>query len=120
MCHKPGGSADAGIASWVAAMIDVISRPLKMTSMTEFTPSGNADSTPGLPRSVGQNFSYVLAIKKEYLLPAFEPLLATPPGNGVITPGMRAIAAVPRSAAASAAPTPLAKNQRLPPINPSR
>src|SRR5256885_9387499 len=120
MRMRPGVSADAAIAAWVAVAIDFLPRPLMMTSMTEFTPSGNPDSTPGRPRSVGQNFSYVLAIGKEYLLPAFEPLLATPPGKGVITPGTPATAALPRSAAASAASSSRPRNQRLPPISPSR
>src|SRR5580765_6882076 len=100
MRTRPGVSRDAAIAACVAAMIDLISRPLMMISITELTPSGNPDSIPGFPRSVGQNFSYVLATRNEYLLPAFDPLAAMPPGNGVITPGISAIAATPRSAAA--------------------
>ena len=56
-------------------------------SITDLTPSGTSDSTPGRPFNVGQKESFVLANRNLYRLPAFEPLAATPPGNGVMTPG---------------------------------
>ena len=60
----------------------------------------------------------MLAIANLYLLPAFDPLAATPPGNGRITPGTSAAAAAARVAASRAASAePM--NHRFPPIRPS-
>ncbi len=90
-----------------------------MISITALTPSGRAESTPGVSRNVGQYVSYVLAIENEYLLPAFDPLAATPPGNGVMTPGVYPLAASARAAAPSAESRSLPSSQRFPPISPS-
>src|SRR5262245_9666552 len=100
-------------------MIAARSRPLMMISMTEATPSGSAEFAAGSPFKSGQYFSYVLAIENLYLLPAFEPLEAIPPGNGMITPGQFLTAATPASAAERAAFSVAPMNQRLPPIRPS-
>src|SRR5215471_1064221 len=95
------------------------SLPLMMISCTLVTPSGKRDATPSLPRSVGQNSAYVLAIENLYLLPAFDPLDATPPGNGSTTPGASLAAAAALVAASSAASAVAPKNHRLPPMRPS-
>ena len=78
-----------------------------MISMIERTPSGTWLSTSGTLGTLGQYFSNVLAIAKRYRLPAFEPLAATPPGNGMITPGTSA------TAACSARPLPGPNRRRL-------
>ena len=52
-------------------------------------------------------------------LPAFDPLAATPPGNGRITPGVRAAASAARVAASRAASAVAPRSHRFPPISPS-
>ena len=54
-----------------------------------------------------------------YLLPAFDPLAATPPGNGRITPGTVARRRRRAVAASRAASAVAPKNHRFPPISPS-
>src|SRR5262249_3329171 len=100
----PGVSFAAAIAACVAVTIVGKSAPLMMISCTLTTPSGRRDVTPSLPRSVGQYSAYVLAMANLYLLPAFEPLAATPPGNGRITPGT-VLAAAAAFVAASSGPS---------------
>src|ERR1044071_8818190 len=95
MVSSPGVSFAAAMAASVAVTMVGKSAPLMMISCTLTTPSGKRDTTPSLPRNVGQYSAYVLAMANLYLLPAFEPLDATPPGNGRITPGT-----VPAAAAA--------------------
>src|SRR5207253_1355264 len=97
--------------------VDVKSQPLMMISITERTPFGNCEFALGSSASSGQYFSYVLANMNLYLLPAFDPLPAIPPGNGMITPGQPRTAATPASAAASAASSVSPRNHRFPPIN---
>src|SRR5947209_20550965 len=105
------------MAAWVAFTIVGRSRPLMMISCTLVTPAGRRDLSPSLSRSVGQYSAYVLAIVNEYLLPALDPLAATPPGNGRLTPGTREAARAARSAASRAASAVAPKNQRFPPMS---
>src|SRR5262249_14362917 len=117
---RPGVSAAAAMAACVAAAIAGRSRPLMMISMIEPTPSGTREASPSFSRRVGQNASNVLATVNLYRLPALDPLAATPPGNGMITPGTACTAATARSAAVNAASRSRPMNQRLPPMSPSR
>lgn len=71
-------SIQLSIAACVASLTASKSRPLMMISMIEFTPSGTPEASPNFCFSVGQNFSYVLANRNEYLLPAFDADAATP------------------------------------------
>ena len=116
---KPGVFTDAAIAACVASTITSRLWPSMMISCSERQPSGNAVCASGLSISAGQYFSYVLANRNGYLLPAFEPLPATPPGNGMMMPGTLLAAATPAIAALSAASSVSPRYQILPPIRPS-
>ena len=67
----------------------------------------STDSVPGAssllvaPRSVGQNASLVDANMPLYLVPTFEPERTMPPGNGVITSSILAIASTAASVVSS-------------------
>ena len=77
----------------------------------------------GLPKVIARGLIHDrvrVAHVEGHWLPALEPLAATPPGKGRMTPAMGTTAAAARSAASKAASRSRPMNQRLPPIRPSR
>src|SRR5262245_12433040 len=119
MVSSPGTSFEAAIAACVAFTMVGKSQPLMMISCTLVTPSGRRDVTSSFPRRVGQYSALVLVMLYLYLLPAFEPLPATPPGKGSTTLGTALAADAALVAASSAASAVAPKNHKFPPMRPS-